>query len=81
VFIIQLAASRMHISFGWSPAACKLLMNLGILHCLAACRMQFASGWQPTEGNLHLAGGRLNEICNQLAADSMKFAYGWRPTE
>jgi hypothetical protein len=31
--------------------------------------MKFAFGWQPTEGNLHPAGGRLNEICIRLAAN------------
>jgi hypothetical protein len=46
---IRLAACQMQISFGWSPAACKLLKNLGILYCMAASRMQFALGWRPTE--------------------------------
>jgi hypothetical protein len=59
------------ISFSWSLATCKLLINLGILYCMAARRMQFASGWWPTERNLHPAGGRLNEICTWLAADGM----------
>jgi hypothetical protein len=41
---IRLAASRMQISFGWSPAACKLLINLGILYYKAV-----------SQSNLHLA--------------------------
>jgi hypothetical protein len=46
---IWLAASRMQLSFGWLLAACKLLINLGILYCMTANRMQFVSGWRPTE--------------------------------
>jgi hypothetical protein len=60
---IQLAASQMQISFGWSPAACKLLINLGIFYWIATSQMQFASGWRPNEWNLHTVGGWLNEIC------------------
>jgi hypothetical protein len=44
----------MQISFGWSPAVCKL----GILYCMATILMQFASGWR-----------RLNEICIRMAAN------------
>ncbi len=68
---IRLAASRVQISFGWSPATCKLLINLGILYCMAASRMQFASGWRLAEWNLHLAGGQLNEIYIRLVANWM----------
>jgi hypothetical protein len=55
---IQLAASRMQISFGWLPATCKLLINLSIFYWIAASQMQFASGWQPTELNFHPVGSR-----------------------
>jgi hypothetical protein len=57
---IRLAASRMQISFGWSPATCQIdkfgylfqsatsRMN-EICIQLATDRMKFASGWRPTE--------------------------------
>jgi hypothetical protein len=58
---IRLVASRMQILFGWSPASCKLLVNLDILYFIADSQMQFASGWRLTERNLHPAGSQLND--------------------
>jgi hypothetical protein len=63
---MQISISQMQISLGWSPAASKLLKNLGNFYWIAANRMQFASGWWLTEWNLHPVGGRLNEICIRL---------------
>jgi hypothetical protein len=61
VFIIQLAASRMQISFSQQPAGCKLHPAAAMCHKIP----KFIY-------SLHVASDQLNEISIRLVASRMQ---------
>jgi hypothetical protein len=72
VFIIQLAASQMQISFRWPPAGCKF-HSIGCqldANCIRLAAMQYEI--PKFINSLHVTVDHTNEICIQLAASQMQ---------